>query len=176
MIVNDKDADARLNNPMNLINKLATIRETKKFNPMGLFGVRDKDNNNSSNSDNLPARIHQPPVELPHKTIPQLESSDEPKDVGLDDLLDNPENKINLSLAHKSALEVMTNSLQLLATKLDNITPAKLPTVITAAQKVVESVRKEIRESRKTNEDREVHYHFYTPVQKKIADYKIIDV
>ena len=48
--------------------------------------------------------------------------------------------------------------------------------MISAASKTVESIRRERNENAKQGKDREVHYHFYTPEQKKVSDYEVIDV
>lgn len=94
-----------------------------------------------------------------------------------DDLIDNADNQLELSQAHNNALKLMTASINQLSAKLDNVRADRLPAVITAASKVVESIRKERSEAAKTDKEKDVHYHFYVPVQKKIADYgEVIDV
>lgn len=96
--------------------------------------------------------------------------------VKLDDLLDDGNTKIKLSLAHDTALQTLTESVQMLRSKLDDIKADKLPSVITATSKVVESIRRERVEINKGTKGKEVHYHFYTPEQKRLTDYEIIEV
>ena len=94
----------------------------------------------------------------------------------LDDLITNHESQIKLTLAHDSALELLTQGIRLLSQNLDEVKADKLPSVIASASKVVESIRKEKNEQSKNGKDRDVHYHFYTPTQKKIDQYEVIDV
>lgn len=97
--------------------------------------------------------------------------------VKTDDLIDNADNQLELSQAHNNALKLMTASINQLSAKLDNVRADRLPAVITAASKVVENIRKERSEAAKGDKEKDVHYHFYVPVQKKIADYgEVIDV
>lgn len=94
----------------------------------------------------------------------------------LDSLLNDSEHQIKLSLAHDTALTLLTNSVSMLAAKLDDVKADKLPAVISAASKTVESIRRERLEVKKSGTEKEVHYHFYTPTQKKISDYEVIEV
>jgi len=161
MIVNDKQAAARLASPMNLINKLRSTTSSKPRNAaMSLF-IRPSVPEIKKDSFNPFEK--QPPSAL----IPQ---TSEPEPTKLDDILSNNEAQISLGLAHDKALKLLNNSVDMLSTKLDDIKTDKLPQVIAAASKVVESIRKE------RNESKEVHYHFYTPEQKKVSDYEVIDV
>jgi len=161
MIVNDKDAAARLNSPLNLINKL---RDSKKNNAMSLF---------------IPTKKKETLPEIPsfNPFSPQASpetSTEEP--TKLNDILENHESQIKLGLAHDKALDLLNRSVEMLSAKLDDVSAAKLPSVISAASKTVESIRKERSEASKNNKDREVHYHFYTPSQKSVSEYEVIDV
>ncbi len=106
---------------------------------------------------------------------PKIESMEAPK-VTLDHLLENHESQIKLGLAHDKALDLLNRSVDALSAKLDDVKADKLPSVISAASKTVESIRKERNEASKSGKDREVHYHFYTPEQKSVSQYEIIDV
>lgn len=106
------------------------------------------------------------------KTVEQIERPA----TKLDEILENHESQIKLGLAHDSALKLLGDSVALLSTKLEDVKTDKLPAVVTAASKVVESIRRERNEASKNNKDREVHYHFYTPQQRTIDEYKVIDV
>ena len=64
----------------------------------------------------------------------------------------------------------------MLALKLDEVKADKLPSVITAASKVVESIRRERMELNKSSKGKDVHYHFYNTEQRKISDYEVIEV
>lgn len=104
-------------------------------------------------------------------------SNNNNEQVRVDDLIDNADNKLMLSTAHNNALKLMSDSINQLATKLDNVRADRLPQVITAASKVVESIRRERLEESRSDKEKDVHYHFYVPVQKKIVDYgQVIDV
>src|ERR1035437_4594096 len=195
MIINDSDAVARLNSPMNLMNKLKQLSNNngnKKNSAMSLFGIgrptadsikqiteeklieevtvkfnpfSTKDESSTSLLP-LSASLHQD-----HPQIPIFE----PLPERLDDILGNSESQIKLGLAHDRALDLLNRSVEMLATKLDDVSPAKLPAVISAASKTVESIRRERAESSKNNKDQSVHFHFYTPEQRKMSDYEVID-
>jgi len=174
MIISNDDAIKRLNSPMNLINsmkdknvrksamslfiapaspKIVAIKEiVKTFNPF----IEDKTKEPLAVLQSVP------------EVIPQIPS--------VNDLIDNHDSQIKLGLAHDSALDLLARSVTLLGTKLDDVKADKLPAVIAATSKVVESIRKERNEAAKSGKDREVHYHFYTPAQKKLSDYEVIDV
>lgn len=176
MIVNDKDAVARLNSPMNLINRL---KSTSRKDSMSLFGIGRKIE--SSTPQLIPAVTEKETVFNPFRTeelstsvLPS--SSQVPAEAKLDNIIENHESQIKLGLAHDNALKLLNNSIDALSAKLDDVRADKLPSVISAASKTVESIRKERNEASKNSKDHEVHYHFYTPEQKKISDYEVIDV
>jgi hypothetical protein len=176
---------------MNLINKLKNNNGNGRKSAMSLFGLnKDKVNKNGEvvkeikeliitfnpfeNSTNIP---QQPSIPEQTKTLQPLTPSPFPQtSTTLDNILENHESQIKLGLAHDNALALLNKSVDLLTTKLDDVRADKLPTVVAAASKVVESIRRERAESSKNNKDREVHYHFYTPQQHKVEDYEVIDV
>lgn len=199
MIISDKDATSRLNSPLNLINRLRQ-NKPRNGSAMGIFtGNNGKSsavtsqltsaeaetqtvpeshptssqvdipeakakpwfNPFTTSSDNLPAII---------PATPASPTAEEPSPT-LESILEDSESNIKLALAHNSAVELLSNSIELLSAKLDNVKADKLSGVITAATKTIESIRKERSEAAKTNKGKEVHYHFYTPIQKKLEDY-----
>lgn len=208
MIVSNDNAESRIHNPMNLMNRMQELRSAKqKQNPaMSLFGVRRnvsevkeeikeaiKDTTFSilEASEETPAERQ---VELAVVTAPfinpfkkldsdtsdriletETETETEEK-LTTDDLISDPDNKIKLASAHNDALDLLNSAVKELKIKLSDVSASKLPGVITAASKVVESIRKERLEVHKSGKDKEVHYHFYTPEQKAIEQYSVIDV
>lgn len=167
MIVTDKSAAARLNSPMNLMNRMSSLKniKDKKKDAMSLF-IRPSSSRSPLHPSNKPAtESSQAPQE-----------SDETPDISLDSIIENHEAQIKLGLAHDQSLDLLTRSLNMLSTKLDDVKADKLPAVISAASKTVESIRRERLENSKNTKDREVHYHFYTPEKKALSDYSIIDV
>lgn len=175
MLVSNKSALERLNSEKNLINQL----KNKKNNSMSLFvgkrevqkvqenktAVRVSETNEKSELRNFNPFQKILPSEI---KLPEEEPS-------INSLIENNDQQIKLATAHDSALKVLTDSVALLATKLDDIRPDRLPSVITATSKVVESIRKERSEATKNNKGKEVHYHFYTPIQRKVVDYEVIE-
>ena len=169
MLVNDSEAAKRLNSPMNLMNRLKNESSVRK-SAMSLFIPSKKQEELHKSEEKIVPYVNKDFNPFLPEQIKHEES------VKLSDILENGDAQINLGLAHDSALKLLNKSLTLLETKIDDIKADKLPSVISAASKTVESIRKERAESSKNNKDREVHYHFYTPEQKTINDYKIIDV
>lgn len=186
MIISDKDASARLNSPLNLINRMRSS-SPRNGSAMKIF------TGNSSKPPAVQQSVHVP-VEVPavipetvqaestpkewvnpFKTAEEIppSSSEEPT---LDDLLEDSAMNIKLATAHNNAVTLLHSSIEMLATKLDNVKADKLPAVIAAASKTIESIRKERNENAKSNKGKDVHYHFYTPIQKKLSDYEVIEV
>ena len=175
MIINEESAIARLNSPHNLMNKLKSLGD-KKNSAMSLFGIGRKDN--KIESPKLPEPVRQEsfnPFPLIPSTTAIIDNISEPSPT-LDNILENHEAQVKLGLAHDNALALLNASVAMLSTKLDNVKAEKLPAVISAASKTVESIRRERAEASKNGKDKEVHYHFYTPTQKTVADFNIIDV
>jgi hypothetical protein len=160
------------------MNKLKSMTNKPK-NPMALFGVGQKRESKPSHSSFEPAVVPAPiekpkdePKEEP-KIVSLVKEALEPK---IDEILDDSEAKIKLSLAHDRAVELLTDSVAILINKLDDVKADKLPAVIMAASRTVESIRKERLESIKNQTNKEVHFHFYTPEQKSVEDYPVIEV
>jgi hypothetical protein len=190
MIIDDKAADARLNSPMNLMNKLKSLSNgngNKRHSAMSLFGIgKDKEIDkilqpsfnpfeNKKTEEIIPYHNQNSTTEL-WKALPVPTPTNLPELTTLDNILENHDSQIKLGLAHDKALDLLTRSVDALSTKLDDVRADKLPAVISAASKTVESIRRERSEQTKNNKDKEVHYHFYTPEQKKISDYSIIEI
>ncbi len=179
MIINDSEALKRLNSPMNLINQLRNNGNgnSKRKNAMSLF-IRPNIEKIEPKPEDLTVTFNPFENSSSHPT-----NSTEPQpaifeqsQTSLDSILKNGEAEIKLGLAHDRALELLNRSVDLLTAKLDDVKADKLPSVISAASKTVENIRRERSERDKNNKDREVHYHFYTPEQKKLTDYTVIDV
>jgi hypothetical protein len=184
MLLNNDEAEKRLSSPLNLINKLKSMNGSRK-DAMSLF-IKPKEEQRKDvisaagttsvesaiTGDDASSKKHA--IFNPFKSLPQpSQSSSEPI---LENILENHESQIKLGLAHDKALELLNRSVEMLSSKLDDVSASKLPAVISAASKTVESIRKERNEASKNSKDREVHYHFYTPQQNSLKDYEIIDV
>lgn len=182
MIIKDAEAAARLNSPINLINRLRAAKENtnpKKNNAMNLFGIGQKktDSTQEKKQEQKQEQKQFEPKAAPSTFNPFEPPVETPKpEETIDTILKNSDQQINLGLAHDKALKLLNNSLDMLTVKLDDMSVSKLPSVIAAVSRTVEGIRKERLEASKNNKDREVHYHFYTPEQKKLTDYQIIDV
>lgn len=203
MIIKDEEALKRLNSPLNLINKLRSSSGNNGNNgrksAMSLFGIGRKKleevmpsvsvqvgttektggphpvNNTQSFNPFQAASVQ---LAISSIAIPIAAAAEKPQQASsLSNILENHESQIKLGLAHDNALELMNNSIKKLSEKLDEVKADKLPSVISAASKTVESIRRERNEAAKNEKDREVHYHFYTPSQHKIEDYgEVIEV
>lgn len=188
MIISDKEAAARLDSPINLINKLRKNElNNNRKNAMSLFipATQKPDkpraflNPFNSNTDKqvestlaATSSSNLIPVTTP---APQSATNPQPE-IKVDSILENADSQIKLATAHDKALQLLNKSIDQLTIELDNVKADKLPSVISATSKVVESIRKERNEAAKLGKDREVHYHFYTPQTKRVEDYQVIDV
>jgi len=101
------------------------------------------------------------------------ESQDSPS---IDKLINNADSQIKLHHAHDIALSTLGESIDMVRLKLDDIKPERLPSIITAASKVVDNIRRERIDAAKQRENQTVHLHFYTPAQRKLEEYEVIDV
>lgn len=186
MIVNDNDAVKRLNSPMNLINRLKDTTSSKSRNSaMSLFGVGRKPEEVKQETKQVESTEQKEVLSIsfnPFKakeilpsseTTPQEPSSPTPV---LENILENHETQIKLGLAHDATLNLLNKSVELLTTKLDDIKADRLPLVVRAAGQVVTDIRKQQIANKETQKEKEVHYHFYTPQQKSVKDYEVIDV
>ncbi len=195
MLIRDDVAITRLSSPLNLLNRISKRKEN-----LSLFtGSKNNNLNNDSNSksntaisavnvpDNSPVKLSIPvnspsvtvsdnPAE-PNKTLTADEIlPSEDKELKLDNLIENADNQIKLSNAHNTALDVLTRAVSMAGMKLDDVKPEKLPAIIAATSKVVESIRRERSEAAKQSNGRAVHLHFYTPQQKSLRDYEVLEV
>jgi hypothetical protein len=193
MILSDKAAAARLASPNNLMNRLSSLKSGDRKSAMSLFippkithettGVdinavtkqveKVKTTFNPFNEAKELKKTEAPKQELTPAIPTQTNIPEAPP---IEDLIENSESQIKLALAYKSASSLLNNSLAALTEKLDEVKAEKLPGVIAAASKVVEQIRRERIDLAKANKNQDVHYHFYTPQQKKLSEYKVIDV
>lgn len=172
MLIKEEESDKRLNNPLNLINRLKSGMSPiakKGNNAMSLFKPQGVDP--SLISPSLVTPIY-PPI------TPLVIDSTEDKPVSSDDLLDDADSKIKLALAHDDALGLLTASIASLKGKVEanEVKASSLPAIIGSASKVVSEIRRERLEREKTNKGQDVHLHFYCPTQRKVDDYQVIDV
>ncbi len=171
MILPEKSVLDRLNSSDNLLQRLTRIRQkpdTKSNAAMSLFTPGKSNFASFKPEPSLPSI---PPLPEPSSIVPEAEAHPT-----LDKLLDRPENIIGLELAHNTALSLLNRSVQMLGEKLDDVRADKLPSVIAATSKVIDGIRKEKSEMNKNKENRSVHLHFYTPIQREESEYKVIDV
>lgn len=137
-----------------------------------------------------PVAIHNqllvPDLYNPFKRNEEVEPEDTPStalvpevvsrnDVHVDDILSNVDSKIKLQQAHDKSLGLLVSAIDILKEKLDDVTPSKLPGVIAAVSKTVESIRREKIELNRDRGGREVHFHFYEPARKKLSEYEQVE-
>jgi hypothetical protein len=182
MLVDSKSAESRLNSPLNLMNRLKSLSSPTRKNSMELFTGRSADNKQAGTEIrpfiNPFRKVSKPEANSAEesKTSEKFEQPDEQPPLTLDNLLENSNSQIKLGLAHDKALDLLVNSVSVLASKLDDVSAGKLPQTILAASKVVESIRRERNEAIKNDKDKEIHYHFYVPEKKALSDFEVIDV
>jgi hypothetical protein len=176
MLVNDSEAIARLESPLNLMNRLRSINSSRN-KAMGLFGI-----GNGKSSEVLPAdkRISSFSNPFHRESSSQVASvtitQDIPNNPEVEQIVNNSEDQIKLALAHDKALKVLDRAIDTLESKIDDIKPEKLASVITATSKVVEGIRKERLEMVKNAGNRSVKITFYTPTPKVLSDYNVVEV
>lgn len=171
MIVTNESASARINSPMNLMNRLKTNNTRKSA--MSLF-IKPNETVVNPFAQSITVAATAPEIKKSQTLILNQPKVEEPQ---LNNLIENSESQIKLGLAHDKALDLLNRSVEMLSNKLDDVSAAKLPAVISAASKTVESIRRErLEQSKNSKGEHEVHYHFYTPEKKNISDYAIIDV
>lgn len=194
LLVNDEKVEERLSNPNNLMNKLREISHDKKNSPMSLFGIGVRSITKPTLVQKEVSEIKEPekPQEVTisfnpfaHKeaaaVVPSKPNTVLPKDnpsinPTTEQLMPESDAQIKLGIAHDQALSLLTDSVAELKLRLAEVKADKLPAVISSASKVVESIRRERIELNKKNNGNEVHFHFYTPEQKKLEEYETIDV
>lgn len=178
MLVSDKDALERLSSPMNLMNRLKSASGSQRRNSMGLFGIgRDNTKPAVSTFQNPFHKSEETSLVIPSKDLPETPAdSPESNEPSLDTLVNNADSQVQLALAHDEALKTLVNSVKLMNMKLDDIKPDKLPSVISATSKVVDQIQRQRIDANKERGNRSVHFHFYTPTQKRMEDYDVVEV
>src|SRR5665213_4086504 len=149
MIINETEAVRRLNSPMNLMNKLAELKQPSvktiaKRDAMSLFGIGRK-----TATDTEIHRVQD--QDRDSQSIKSLQPS-QPIE-SLDNILEDHDAQIKLGLAHDRALDLLNRSVAVLSEKLDEVKAERLPSVISAASKTVESIRRERLEASKHGEE-----------------------
>ena len=181
MLINETEIEKRLNNPMNLINRMKSglNGNNSRKNAMSLFINPNRSIEKlDKQSPVLPAPASFNPFTKP-ATASATVIPEKPKTgelVSTSELVANADGKIELALAHDDALKLLSESVKMMRTKLDDIKPDKLPTVIASAGRIVESIRKERAEASKSSKDLNVHHHFYMPEQRTMESYEVIEV
>jgi len=192
MLIDQDEVNKRLNNPLNLMNRMREGISPLKRNGMALFMPSNEvKKEKERNSD--PVKTTFNPFEKKEtalvpatKTTPLSIVSQQTRSESLssttvttNDVIDDSDSKIKLALAHDNALDLLTASIGKLKGKIDNdeIKASSIPSVIASASKVITEIRKERLEREKNSgKDANVHYHFYCPEPKKIEEYDVIEV
>lgn len=180
MLIDQEECEKRLNNPLNLMNKMRNGFNVGKKNAMDLF-VRSKEavEVEIEKKSVIPFKNPFQQSSLVVSSIPSIPSISTTENPKAEDLIDDSDSKIKLALAHDSALELLTTGLERLnnGMKSGNIEEKKIPAILTATSKIITDIRKERLEREKNNKgDANVHYHFYCPEQRKIDTYEVIEV
>src|SRR5579859_3793461 len=121
MIINDKEAAKRLDSSNNLINRLKS--KSVRASAMDLFGLNRK--NVEVKKIDQPEAAKQELIvkvqEIVKSTFNPFDKTPEPSPPPqVEDLINNSETAIKLSLAHDTALELLTNSVSMLKNKLED--------------------------------------------------------
>lgn len=159
MIISDENALERLASSDNLMNRLRNLSNKTLTNKVN--GIRVFIPGGASETNIVP--VEKPEIE-------------ENKTPTLDQLINDADARISIATAHDKAVDLMNSAVDQLRIRLDEIKADKLPSVIAAASKMVTDIRREKLEADKNSERQNVHFHFYTPEQKRIEQYEIIDV
>lgn len=177
MLINEEEMSKRLNNPLNLINRMRSgLRSEPRNNAMSLF-IPSSEGKDSVVVREVPSLLPAPSSFNPFSKVPaEIIPSTETESVSSDDLIDSADSKVKLALAHNNAIELLNNTLDTMNKKLPEMKASALSSVANAASKVIESIRKERLEHAKNNKEENVHYHFYCPTQRKMDEYKVIEV
>lgn len=182
MIVNDTEALARLNSPSNLMNRLRETSVKSRSRAMNLFGIGGQDGVKDSPIRQAVSAVANTSLAPPEKKDIAVDNSNpsqvEVKDtVKIDNLIENAESQIGLANSHNKALKLLETAVDTLTVNLERVDPEKLPAVINAASKVVNDIRRERNDAAKANNgNSKVNIIFYTPEQRKLSDYAVIDV
>src|SRR5687767_1009247 len=109
MLVNDDEIKKRLNNPLNLLNRMRAGLTAPKRNAMDLFVKKSE----------TVSLVQSTPALVPSNVPASVSASDIPHPSS-DDLIDDADSKIKLATAHDKALELLNNSLIKLNGKIEN--------------------------------------------------------
>ncbi len=155
MIISDEKALERLGSVDNLMNRLKNLNHQPRG--ISLF---------------VPANKQTEEVNI----VPMDSEDSNKNNPSIDDLINNVDQRLQIATAHDNAVALMDTAIKELTLRLPEIKADKLPSVITAASRMVTDIRREKLESDKVNANRNVHHHFYIPEQRKIEHYDVIDV
>ncbi len=139
------------------MNQLKNLRGADKRNSLSIFTDR--------------AKFVDPFENLHNETKREQDNN-----ISIDHLMQDADTEIKLATAERNAIELVNSSIEIMKLKLDEVKPEKLPAFASAAGKIVTDIRRERSESAKNRSNQNVHFHFYTPEQKKLQDYEVIDV
>jgi len=172
MLIDSDEVQKRLNNPLNLMNRMRAGLTAPKRTAMDLFVKKNPEGSGSSES------VQSNPASLPAVVIPASVAATDGTQVSSDDLIDDFDAKVKLAAIEINALDLLNNSITNLADKVnkDNVKTSSIPAIISSASRVITDIRKERLEREKNNKNENVHYHFYCPTQRKIEDYDVIEV
>ena len=175
MIISSEEAVKRLDSPLNLMNRIRDnghASSSTRSRAMELFGIGKK-KENSDKIEAIPYLLSPQPSDNDHSSGIKVPEVLIPEESNVEDIIDDANAKIKLSLAHDAALDTLVKSLQTINGKLDEIPPKQLVSVASATSKIVNEIRTE---RNKTVGTKSVHLHFYSPEQKKISDYEEVTV
>lgn len=180
MIISNEAANERLNNPMNLFNRVTSNQPNSAKRAMSLF-VRPSEpvlQPVQSQTEILPPKPFTNPFKPKEvEVIVKEEAAEDVDPVSLSDIVDSSDQKIKLELAHDEALATLVSAVQNLKSRIvSEENPSKLAAIAAQMGKVVDQIRNTKANAAKANEAKSTHYHFYTPEQKKLSDYQVIDV
>lgn len=151
MIIPNDKAVERLDSPLNLINRLR--KHETGVDPLDIFKTPAVGPDTESDEDS------------------KVDSA-----ISIDKLIKDADSQIQLASAHDKAVRLMNTVISEMELRVNEVKPEKLPAILTAASKLVTDLRREQLESAKLKNGRDVHLHFYTPVQKTIEQYDVIEV
>mgnify|MGYP001582262192 CR=1 FL=1 len=194
MLISNNEAERRLNNPLNLITKMREGLRPKQRSAMDLFIRREEQAspNELKSQSGLVSQVPPPESKSEQLSIPPpafnpFQESQEQVEVSIDsasvaipsvgDLMGDIDADIALANTHNKALKLMSTAMDTLERKVEAVKADKLPAVISSLGKVVTDIRRERTEREKNGRGVEtVHYHFYCPTQRKVDEYKVIEV
>lgn len=183
MLINNDEVERRLNNPLNLLNRVKVGLSAPKKDAMSLFVP------NGGNKETVTKVVESERIEVSFNPFPKNNAptsfpvvppkitSPLPEDFSADHVNDS-DAKIKLAVAHDDALDLLTASIASLKRKVDDneIKASSIPSIITSASRVITDIRKERLEREKDRGNENIHFHFYCPTQKTLEQYETIEV